>query len=129
MMLRDPEHVSGLIVQLRDMGVNTSIDDFGTGYSSLASLKRLPVTTLKLDRAFVKDLPTDTDDAAITRAVMSMAKALHLSVVAEGVETQEQADFLQHLGCEAYQGWLFSPAVPARRFADYLADATVCILD
>ncbi|WP_169836727.1 bifunctional diguanylate cyclase/phosphodiesterase [Thiomonas intermedia] len=123
MMLRDPEHVSGLIVQLRDMGVNTSIDDFGTGYSSLASLKRLPVTTLKLDRAFVKDLPTDADDAAITRAVMSMAKALHLNVVAEGVETQEQADFLQHLGCEAYQGWLFSPAVPARRFADYLADA------
>jgi EAL domain-containing protein (putative c-di-GMP-specific phosphodiesterase class I) len=105
------------------MGVNTSIDDFGTGYSSLASLKRLPVTTLKLDRAFVKDLPFDADDAAITRAVMSMAQALHMNVVVEGVETQEQADFLRHLGCEAYQGWLFSPAVPPKRFADFLADA------
>ncbi|MEW6559478.1 MAG: EAL domain-containing protein [Pseudomonadota bacterium] len=129
MMLRDPEHVSGLVVRLRNMGVNTSIDDFGTGYSSLASLKRLPVSTLKLDRAFVKDLPTDADDAAITRAVMSMAKALHLSVVAEGVETQEQAEFLRQLGCEAYQGWLFSPAVPAKRFADYLPDADVCVTD
>ncbi len=123
MMLRDPEHVSGLIVQLRELGVNTSIDDFGTGYSSLASLKRLPVTTLKLDRAFIKDLPDDADDAAITRAVISMAKALHLIVIAEGVETQEQADFLQQLGCEAYQGWLFSQAVAPKRFAQYLADA------
>ena len=123
MMLRDPEHVSGLIVQLRELGVNTSIDDFGTGYSSLASLKRLPVTTIKLDRAFVKDLPNDADDAAITRAVISMAKALHLIVIAEGVETQEQADFLQQLGCEAYQGWLFSQAVAPKRFAQYLADA------
>ncbi|MGA8009567.1 MAG: EAL domain-containing protein, partial [Thiomonas sp.] len=111
MMLRDPDHVSGLVVELRDLGVNTSIDDFGTGYSSLASLKRLPVTTLKLDRAFVKDLPDDLDDAAITRAVLSMAQALHLRVVAEGVETPEQAEFLKALGCEAYQGWLFSPAV------------------
>ena len=123
MMLRDPEHVSGLVVQLRDIGVHTSIDDFGTGYSSLASLKRLPVTTLKLDRAFVKDLPTDADDAAITRAVVSMAQALHLHVVAEGVETREQADFLHSLGCESYQGWLFSPAVPPRRFAEFLPDA------
>jgi diguanylate cyclase (GGDEF)-like protein/PAS domain S-box-containing protein len=123
MMLSDPEHVYGLIVELGELGVNTSIDDFGTGYSSLASLKRLPVTILKLDRAFVKDLPDDPDDAAITRAVISMAKALHLQVVAEGVETQEQADFLKALGCEAYQGWLFSPAVPPKRFAHFLADA------
>jgi len=123
MMLRDPEHVHGLIVQLGELGVQTSIDDFGTGYSSLASLKRLPVTTLKLDRAFVKDLPNDPDDAAITRAVLSMAKALHMQVVAEGVETQEQAEFLKTLGCEAYQGWLFSPAVPPKRFAEFLADA------
>ncbi len=123
MMLRDPDHVHGLIVQLGELGVQTSIDDFGTGYSSLASLKRLPVTTIKLDRAFVKDLPDDPDDAAITRAVLSMAKALHMQVVAEGVETQDQAEFLKTLGCEAYQGWLFSPAVPARRFADFLAIA------
>ena len=123
MMLRDPGHVYGLIVQLGELGVQTSIDDFGTGYSSLASLKRLPVTTLKLDRAFVSDLPDDPDDAAITRAVPSMAKALHMQVVAEGVETQEQAEFLRALGCEAYQGWLFSPAVPPARFAEFLTDA------
>ena len=121
MMLQDPDHVSALLAELRDLGVKTSIDDFGTGYSSLATLKRLPVATLKLDRAFVKDLPTDTDDAAITRAVLSMAEALHLDVIAEGVETAEQVAFLGGLGCSAYQGFLFSPAVPPDRFDRFLS--------
>ena len=120
MMLQDPNHVSAVISDILRMGIKTSIDDFGTGYSSLASLKRLPVSALKLDRTFVKDLPNDTDDAAITRAVLSMARALGLEVIAEGVETSEQADFLQALGCEAYQGWLFSPAVPPESFAQFL---------
>lgn len=120
MMLDDPQHVSGLIAQLRASGVKTSIDDFGTGYSSLATLKRLPVAALKLDRAFVKDLPDDPDDAAITRAVLSMAQALHLDVIAEGVETLEQAAFLGALGCASYQGYLFSPPVPAEQFARFL---------
>ncbi|MBN2692829.1 MAG: EAL domain-containing protein [Burkholderiaceae bacterium] len=121
MMLQDPAHVAALLHELRNIGVKTSIDDFGTGYSSLASLKTLPVSALKLDRVFVKNLPDDLNDVAITRAVMAMAHALHLTVIAEGVETQAQADFLDTLGCEAYQGWLFSPAVPAEQFERFLA--------
>lgn len=120
MMLQDPSHVTELLTHLSELGIDTAIDDFGTGYSSLASLKRLPVKTIKLDRAFIRDLPHNADDEAITRAVMSMAKALHLQVVAEGVETLEQASFLQSLGCESYQGWLFSRAVPAEQFAQFL---------
>ncbi len=105
---------------LRAMGINISIDDFGTGYSSMSYLKRMPISTLKVDRSFVKDLPGNSDDAAITSAIIAMAKSLNLNIVAEGVETQEQVDFLLARGCEVIQGYLISPPVPAAQFSEML---------
>jgi diguanylate cyclase (GGDEF)-like protein/PAS domain S-box-containing protein len=102
--------------QLRDHGIHLAIDDFGTGYSSLQYLRQLPLDTLKIDRAFIKALPQNSQDAAITIATLSMAHALKLKVVAEGVETQAQLDFLQHHQCEQYQGYLFSKPVPEAEF-------------
>ena len=96
---------------LRDLGVRISIDDFGTGYSSLSLLKQLPVDILKIDRSFVKDLPHNTDDRAITRAVIAMAHGLSMKVVAEGVEERHQFDFLRDEGCDEFQGYFCRPAL------------------
>ena len=96
---------------LRDLGVRISIDDFGTGYSSLSFLKQLPVDILKVDRSFVKDLPHNTDDMAITRAVIAMAHGLSMKVVAEGVEERQQYDFLRDEGCDEFQGYFCRPAM------------------
>ena len=94
------------------MGIVIAIDDFGTGYSSLSYLKRLPLDFLKVDRSFVKDIPEDNNDMEITAAVISMAQKLHLQVVAEGVETEEQLRFLEVNSCNYYQGYLFSKPKP-----------------
>jgi EAL domain-containing protein (putative c-di-GMP-specific phosphodiesterase class I) len=94
--------------ELKESGVMLSMDDFGTGYSSLGYLKRFPIDTLKIDRTFVRDLSTDTDDATLTRAIIHLAQNLRLKVVAEGVETQAQLDFLCANGCDEMQGYFFA---------------------
>jgi EAL domain-containing protein (putative c-di-GMP-specific phosphodiesterase class I) len=103
-----------MLEQLHRMGVTLSIDDFGTGYSSLNYLKRFPIDKLKIDQSFIRDLSADPDDAAIVQAIIALAHGLRLRVVAEGVESDGQLDFLRALGNDEYQGFLFSKALPAR---------------
>jgi len=106
--------------ELRTMGVHLALDDFGTGYSSLSYLQRFPIDTLKIDRSFVRDLATDTDNATIVRAVIGMGNNLQMRVVAEGIETRAQLDFLQAQACPVGQGYYFSRAVPTEDFAKLL---------
>lgn len=115
-IMENSEQVLPLLQNMRSLGANLSIDDFGTGYSSLSQLKQLPIHKLKIDRAFVKDLPGSSDDVAITKAIISMAKSMNLKVIAEGVETQEQYAFLADLGCDEVQGYFFSKPLPADEF-------------
>ena len=119
-LLDNVENVIAIFQQLRDLGVKLAIDDFGTGYSSLSYLKRFPVDYVKIDQTFVRDLSANGEDAAITRAIIAMAHGLDLKVVAEGVETQAQMDFLKAQRCDEIQGYLISPPVPAGRFAELL---------
>jgi len=106
-IMHNPPEAVLLLDRIRDMGVALSIDDFGTGYSSLVSLKQYPLDSLKIDRGFVKGIPYDADDVAITEAIIAIAHKMRLKVVAEGVETKEQADFLRAAGCDVLQGFLF----------------------
>jgi diguanylate cyclase (GGDEF)-like protein/PAS domain S-box-containing protein len=106
--------------RLRHAGIGISMDDFGTGYSSLAYLKRLPFTTLKIDRSFVRDIMSDTDDAALVETILSMASIFKLDVIAEGVETIEQFKFLESHGCQYFQGYLCSKPVPVLQFEELL---------
>ena len=112
----DAEKSASTLDFLSTMGVHISIDDFGTGYSSLSYLRRFPLDKLKIDRSFVRDLMSNPDDASIVKAIISLAHNLRLRVVAEGVETAEQLGFLRELGCDQYQGFFCSPAVPAQAF-------------
>ncbi|MBU1230151.1 MAG: EAL domain-containing protein [Proteobacteria bacterium] len=112
-LMGNPEAALSSMRRLKATGVSLAIDDFGTGYSSLAYLQRFPVDILKIDRSFVHDLPREhSDSRELVRAIMALARSLRLSVVAEGVETREQLDLLGELGCEAVQGFYFSPALP-----------------
>ncbi len=111
--------------QLREAGIFLSIDDFGTGYSSLSYLKRFPISTLKVDRSFVSELPNNPDDVAIATAIIAMARSLNLEVTAEGVETREQAEFLRGLGCESSQGFYFSHPLAAEKVMELLEQSVV----
>jgi diguanylate cyclase (GGDEF)-like protein/PAS domain S-box-containing protein len=113
-LMEDPQHVAANISKIKALGANIAIDDFGTGYSSLSYLKRFSVDILKIDRSFVTDLSTNTDDQVIAETIIAMAKTLGLSVVAEGVENKAQADFLLEKGCLIGQGYLFSKPVTAK---------------
>ena len=114
--MSDADASMTVLKQLSEMGVDLSIDDFGTGYSSLMYLKRLPANELKIDRGFVRDLERDSDDAAIVSAIVALGQALGLRIVAEGVETDMQQDFLTQLGCDSLQGYLLGHPLPAERF-------------
>jgi len=118
----DLAQVLAQLHQLAQAGVQLAIDDFGTGYASLSYLKQLPIHRLKIDRSFIQRLPADASDAAITRTIVDLARALKLQVIAEGVETAEQHDYLASIGCHEFQGFLFSPAVPAAQFEALLLD-------
>ena len=116
-LMADPELSVETARRLKEIGVHLSIDDFGTGYSSLSYLKKLPISALKIDQSFVRDLATDPDDAAIISAIIAMAHSLKLKVVAEGVETEAQRAFLKEHGCDEFQGYLISRPVEAKEFA------------
>ncbi|MEA1891411.1 MAG: EAL domain-containing protein [Campylobacterota bacterium] len=121
-VMTNPKEAIKILKKISNLGIDLAIDDFGTGYSSLAYLKRLPIDKLKIDQAFVRDLPDDEEDSGITRAVIALAKSLHLRVIAEGVETKEQKDFLVENGCENIQGYFYSKPVPADEFEVILQD-------
>ncbi|MFA5939329.1 MAG: EAL domain-containing protein [Sinimarinibacterium sp.] len=115
-LVRDPVEAAETLAELRELGVGVAIDDFGTGYSSLAYISKFPISKLKVDRSFVRDLGSDTADAAVINAVIAMGHSMGLAVIAEGVETIAQLDYLRSRGCDEVQGFLFSPGVPAGEF-------------
>jgi diguanylate cyclase (GGDEF)-like protein len=119
-LMKDLERSAQVLRRLKALGVRLAIDDFGTGYSSLTYLKRFPLDILKIDRSFVKDLPEDVNDAALTSAIVAMGKSLNLELIAEGVETWEQAEFLLRKGCDLIQGFLFSRPITSEDFAQLL---------
>ncbi len=121
LIMQDVASAVATMHELEALGVHLAIDDFGTGYSSLSALKRFPVRRLKIDRSFVQDIPGDADDRAITGAIISLAQKLQMQVIAEGVETQEQVDFLRESGCDDIQGYFFSRPVGSAAFVSLLA--------
>jgi EAL domain-containing protein (putative c-di-GMP-specific phosphodiesterase class I) len=121
MFVNDLEDVVGKMTELRAHGLRFSLDDFGMGYSSLGYLRRLPLDQLKIDQEFVRDILVDTSSSAIAQSIISLSNAMGLSVIAEGVETEGQRDFLSRLGCHSFQGYLFGAPVPVGEFQTLLA--------
>jgi EAL domain-containing protein (putative c-di-GMP-specific phosphodiesterase class I) len=119
-LLDDHHQVAEELASLRAVGVTLSLDDFGTGYSSLSYLKRFRFDVLKIDRSFVSGLPKDSDDVSVVNAILAMAKGLGLDVVAEGVENEEQLEFLTMQGCELAQGYLLAKPMSGEAYSTYL---------
>jgi diguanylate cyclase len=122
-VMSDPEQSVAILEQLSAMGVLVSVDDFGTGYSSMSYLRRFPIDKLKIDRVFINEIASRPEDASIVRAIVSLAHSLNLKVVAEGVETPAQLDFLKTAGCDEYQGYHYSRPLPADQFQRLIRDA------
>ncbi len=120
LIMKNTAHVISVLGSIKELGISISIDDFGTGYSSLSYIKRLPIDKLKIDRSFIKDIPKDKEDIAIVRTIIALAKNLSLELIAEGVETQEQVDFLVKEGCVNIQGYFYSKPLSADECRDFL---------
>ncbi|MGE0081098.1 MAG: EAL domain-containing protein [Thiohalomonadaceae bacterium] len=120
LVMEQPEHTISILQQFKDRGMVIAIDDFGTGYSSLSYLKRFPIDILKIDRSFIKDALEQPDHTAIVETIAALGHSLRMEVIAEGVETREQLELVRRTGCHAYQGYLYSPALPADRFLELL---------
>jgi EAL domain-containing protein (putative c-di-GMP-specific phosphodiesterase class I) len=114
-----------VLLAVKGMGIQLALDDFGTGYSSLSYMRRFPIDILKVDQSFVHDLSTDADDASVVSAVIDMGRSLHMTVIAEGVETREQVAFLVDHGCPEGQGFYFSAPLGPMEFGGYLRDHTI----
>ena len=127
-LMIDPVHAEAILVKMTERRARIAIDDFGTGYSSLAYLKRFPISVLKIDRTFIKDLPESSKDAAICNTILDLAKHLNLSVVAEGVETEEQMHFIESRGCQYVQGYLTGKPMPAHAALSALSEKTYAAL-
>jgi EAL domain-containing protein (putative c-di-GMP-specific phosphodiesterase class I) len=127
MVMQNVERGIKLLDAIQSRGVRLAIDDFGTGYSSMSLMKQFPIDTIKIDRSFVRDLPNDSEDQAIAQAIISMGKALGMTVVAEGVETVEQQAFLRSHACDEMQGYLFSKPLPPGKLASLLRSAPVLV--
>jgi len=120
MVMNNPTRMIAVLAKIKNLGVRLAIDDFGTGYSSLAQIKHFPIDTLKIDRSFIRNIPQDIEDKAITEAIIAMGKTLSLTVVAEGVETVDQLNFLKEHACDEMQGFYFSKPIVSEQFADLL---------
>jgi len=129
MLMMDAAKALKVLQGFKSLGIRLSVDDFGTGYSSLANLKRFPVDTIKVDRSFVRELPANGEDRAIADAIIAMGRTLGMSIVAEGVETGAQADFLREHGCHEIQGFYYSRPVPAPQIQQLLADHPSAVLE
>jgi EAL domain-containing protein (putative c-di-GMP-specific phosphodiesterase class I) len=112
-IMKDAKKCIHILEKVKELGILISIDDFGTGYSSLSYLKKFPISKIKIDQSFVRDLPTDEDDVALVKAIISIAKNLNLSTIAEGVETNEQREFMLKHGCDKIQGYFYSKPIPS----------------
>jgi len=116
-MLEDSKLILDTLLELKDMGILLSIDDFGTGYSSLSYLRRFPIDFLKIDQSFVQGLNLDSGDDSLIKAIIAMGQSLNLTIISEGVETEDQFNFLQSHNCDQVQGYYFSKAVPAEQIS------------
>lgn len=123
-LMSNPEEAAGVLKQLRKLGVSVAIDDFGTGYSSLSYLRRFPIDKLKIDRSFIRDLATSRTDESIVRAIVSLARTVGLRVVAKGIESEEQLEFLTRLECEQWQGYYCCQPPRAASFEAMLINRT-----